>query len=54
MSITGSRVIHTADYEHLRAIINWKQAGQELGHIEGEPLNIGYVCVDRNVDLGRG
>jgi len=54
MPITGPRVIHTGDYEQLRAIINWDRARQELGYVEGEPLNIGYICVDRNVELGRG
>ena len=54
MSITGPRVIHTADYEQLRAIISWDLARQELGYEEGQPLNIAQICVDRNVDLGRG
>ena len=28
-------------------------AKRELGYREGEPLNLGYICVDRHVEAGR-
>jgi acetyl-CoA synthetase len=43
-----------ADYEQLRRDISWDGAKRELGYREGAPLNLGYVCVDRHVDEGRG
>jgi acetyl-CoA synthetase len=41
------------DYERLRREITWDVSKRELHYEEGGPLNLGYVCVDRNVDLGR-
>jgi acetyl-CoA synthetase len=53
MPITGpgGRVV---DYEQLRATVSWDQAKQELEYVEGQPVNLGDICVDRNVRLGRG
>ncbi len=42
------------DYERLRREITWDVARRELGIGEGAPINLGHVCVDRNVELGRG
>ena len=42
------------DYEKLRRETSWDQAKGELGHREGEPLNLGYLCVDRHVEAGLG
>ena len=42
------------DYEKLRKETTWDVSKKELGYKEGEPINIGYLCTDRNVELGRG
>jgi acetyl-CoA synthetase len=42
------------DYERLRHEITWDVARRELGLPEGQPVNLAHVCVDRNVELGRG
>jgi acetyl-CoA synthetase len=42
------------DYQKVRDEITWEKARQELGHKEGDPINLAQVCVDRNVDQGRG
>jgi acetyl-CoA synthetase len=34
--------------------ITWDAAKEELGYEDGGPVNIGRICSDRNVDLGRG
>ncbi len=47
-------VSHAVDYEKLRREITWDVAQRELGWTEGQPLNLGYLCIDRNVDQGRG
>jgi acetyl-CoA synthetase len=44
----------TFDYDRLRRELSWDQAKGELGHREGEPLNLGYLCVDRHVEAGLG
>ncbi len=53
MTIAGSGV-GAIDYGALRRQIGWELARQELNYTEGSTLNIAQVCVDRNVDLGRG
>ena len=42
------------DYEQLRRDITWDVAERELGYVEGAPLNLGYLCVDRHVERGLG
>jgi len=42
------------DYEQLRRDLDWDLAKRELGYRDGDPLNLGHVCVDRHVDEGRG
>ncbi len=42
------------DYERLRRDLTWDVAKRELGHTDGRPLNIAQICVDRQVELGRG
>ncbi len=42
------------DYEKLRAEITWDVARRELDLADGEPVNIAYMCVDRNVERGLG
>jgi acetyl-CoA synthetase len=42
------------DYEKARAEITWASAKRELGWRDGQPLNLSYFCIDRNVELGRG
>jgi acetyl-CoA synthetase len=42
------------DYEQLRRDVSWDVATRELGWMDGEPLNIARICVDRHVELGRG
>jgi acetyl-CoA synthetase len=42
------------DYDKLRQEQTWDLAKRELGHGEGEPVNIGYICVDRHVEAGLG
>ncbi len=44
----------TFDYEKLRRELSWDLAKKELGYEEGGPVNLAYICVDRNVDQGRG
>jgi acetyl-CoA synthetase len=44
----------TADYETLRRELSWDVARDELGPIPGGPVNIGRLCTDRQVKLGRG
>ena len=43
-----------ADYEALRREVTWDLARHELGLGDGEPVNIGWLCVDRHVDAGTG
>jgi acetyl-CoA synthetase len=42
------------DYQGLRKEIGWDLAKKELDYRDGQPVNIGQVCSDRNVALGRG
>ena len=42
------------DYEQLRREITWDGAKRDLKCEDGGPLNIGYLCIDRNVEQGRG
>jgi acetyl-CoA synthetase len=42
------------EYERLRREITWDVARRELGLGEGQPINLAYLCVDRNVERGRG
>ena len=42
------------DYEKLRREISWDLAKKELGYRDGDPINLAHVCVDRNVEQGRG
>ncbi|MFH1264004.1 MAG: acetate--CoA ligase [Pseudomonadota bacterium] len=44
----------TFDYEKAREQITWELAKKELGYKDGDPLNLGYLCTDRNVEKGRG
>ncbi len=46
--------VQAIDYRKLRQDISWDVARRELGCTEGGPVNLGYLCSDRNVDLGRG
>jgi acetyl-CoA synthetase len=50
----GIGIIDGVDYETLRRTITWDVAKNELGYVDGAPINIAQVCIDRNVDLGRG
>jgi acetyl-CoA synthetase len=34
--------------------IDWESAKRELGYEDGGPINIGRICSDRNVEMGRG
>ena len=34
--------------------ISWSSAKAELGWVEGDPINIGHLCIDRHVAAGRG
>ncbi|MFH1018118.1 MAG: acetate--CoA ligase [Pseudomonadota bacterium] len=42
------------DYEKLCRELTWDAAKKDLNWTEGKPINIAYVCTDRNVELGRG
>ena len=42
------------DYEQLRREMTWDVARHELGYTDGGTVNIGYLCVDRHVEAGRG
>lgn len=42
------------DYERMRREITWDAAKRELGFVNGGTINLGYVCADRNLELGRG
>jgi acetyl-CoA synthetase len=42
------------DYERLRREITWDVARRELGYTDGSPINLGHICVDRNVERGKG
>ena len=42
------------DYEKLRRDISWDMAKKELAYKDGDPINLAYICVDRNVEQGRG
>ncbi len=42
------------DYVRLRRDMSWDVAKRELGYAEGDPVNLAYICGDRNVELGRG
>lgn len=44
----------TLGYDQLRETVNWESAKRDLGWAEGEPINIGHLCIDRHVDEGRG
>lgn len=44
----------TVDYQKLRETITWDLARKDLGLAEGSPINIGWICSDRNVELGLG
>ena len=41
-------------YAQLRSMIDWERAEKELDWKPGQPLNIGYLCSDRNVERGLG
>ena len=43
-----------ADYQRLRNEITWDLARRELGYRDGDPINLGHVCIDRNVERGLG
>ncbi len=45
---------HDFDYERLRREVSWDLARRELGLGDGKPVNLSHICVDRNVELGRG
>jgi acetyl-CoA synthetase len=45
---------HDFDYERLRREVSWDLARRELGLGDGQPVNLSHICVDRNVELGRG
>jgi acetyl-CoA synthetase len=47
MSNIGSYEERVKDFE-------WSVAKEELGYKEGDPVNIGYYCSDRNCELGLG
>jgi len=42
------------DYERARRDITWDAARQELGLRDGDPVNLASICVDRNVERGKG
>lgn len=42
------------DYDSLREQATWDVARRELGIVEGEPLNIAQLCIDRHVERGLG
>jgi acetyl-CoA synthetase len=42
------------DYDALRREVSWDLAKRDLSYREGEPLNLSEICVDRNVEQGRG
>jgi acetyl-CoA synthetase len=42
------------DYEQCKQDVTWEAARRELGYVEGATLNLGYVCIDRHVEQGRG
>ena len=42
------------DYEQLCHETTWDVARTELGCVEDGKVNIGYLCVDRHVEAGRG
>jgi acetyl-CoA synthetase len=42
------------DYDRLRRELTWDGALKDLGLEPGGPVNIGRLCADRIVDLGRG
>jgi acetyl-CoA synthetase len=48
------RAVSAKAYESLRAEITWEGAKDELGYRDGDPINLGYLCVDRNVERGLG
>jgi acetyl-CoA synthetase len=41
-------------YEERVKDFDWSVAKKELGYKEGDPVNIGYYCSDRNCELGLG
>ncbi len=45
---------HDFDYERLRRDVSWDLARRELNLGNGQPINLSQICVDRNVELGRG
>ena len=53
LTMRGGRQM-SFDYDQLRRDISWARAERELGYREGDPVNIGYLCVDRHVEAGRG
>jgi len=42
------------DYEQLRRDVTWDVGKKDLGCVDGGTVNIGYLCVDRHVEAGRG
>ena len=42
------------DYERARSDVTWEVAKRDLGYVEGGKVNLGYICVDRHVEQGRG
>ncbi len=43
-----------ADYDRVYENFSWSDTERELGWVEGEPVNIAYSCVERNIRAGRG
>ena len=41
------------DYAAMRREIGWHRAKEELGYTDGSSINIGWICSDRNIELGR-
>ncbi|MFB3854900.1 MAG: acetate--CoA ligase [Vicinamibacterales bacterium] len=50
----AGRGVATFDFDRLRQEVTWDVARKELGYVEGAPINIAQLAVDRNVELGRG
>ncbi|MEZ4388214.1 MAG: hypothetical protein R3D98_11685 [Candidatus Krumholzibacteriia bacterium] len=44
----------TPTYEERRQGFDWSVAERELGHVKGQPLNIGWYCSDRICEQGLG
>ena len=41
-------------YEERAKDFDWSVAKSELSYKDGDPVNIGYICSDRNCELGLG